>query len=240
GLLEHAGQIGRRLGDEKRHRDRQLAVRGLLFAGRGHQLAGQDLLALGVAEGQLREHRFGAGIRAHRRGPRGHRNCGEPGGSDDPCSGGTDQRDPHRYRPPLESGFADTGEDARHLTRPRPDRPAAGARAARGMTPGIRCSSVGCWARLGPHLWCSARGGVSSRPPAALPRTPPVAVRGLRRPRPDGLSPNGALLATIPVGTAPTFLAIAPDGRRLYAASNGTLSVIDTAANSQVVRLNTN
>jgi len=55
-----------------------------------------------------------------------------------------------------------------------------------------------------------------------------------------GLSPSGALLATIPVGTAPTFLAMAPDGRRLYAASNGTLSVIDTAANSEVVRLNTN
>jgi len=57
---------------------------------------------------------------------------------------------------------------------------------------------------------------------------------------PSGASPSSALVATIPVGTAPTFLAIAPDGRHLYAASNATLSVIDTAANREVVRLNTN
>src|SRR5262249_20172724 len=55
-----------------------------------------------------------------------------------------------------------------------------------------------------------------------------------------GVSPYGALRAPLPVGTVPTFLAVAPDGRHLYAASNGALSVIDTAANSEVVRLNTN
>jgi YVTN family beta-propeller protein len=41
-----------------------------------------------------------------------------------------------------------------------------------------------------------------------------------------------AVLATIPVGAPPTLLAVAPDGSRVYAASNGTLTVIDTATNA--------
>jgi YVTN family beta-propeller protein len=67
-------------------------------------------------------------------------------------------------------------------------------------------------------------GGCAARVPSAAPPAPP----------------SGALLATIPVGPAPTLLAMAPGGRRLYAASSGTLSVIDTAANAEVTRLNIN
>jgi len=52
--------------------------------------------------------------------------------------------------------------------------------------------------------------------------------------------PPGTVLATIPVGAPPTLLAMAPDGRHLYAASNGSLSVIDTASNSVVTRLSIN
>ncbi len=43
--------------------------------------------------------------------------------------------------------------------------------------------------------------------------------------------PPGAVLATLPVGSGPTLLAISPDGARVYAAANSKLSVIDTAAN---------
>ncbi len=52
--------------------------------------------------------------------------------------------------------------------------------------------------------------------------------------------PPGTVLATIPVGAPPTLLAVAPDGRHLYAASNGSLSVIDTTSNSVVTRLSIN
>jgi YVTN family beta-propeller protein len=43
-----------------------------------------------------------------------------------------------------------------------------------------------------------------------------------------------AAVATIPVGAPPTLLAVAPDGQRVYAASNGSLTVIDTTANAAV------
>jgi YVTN family beta-propeller protein len=46
-----------------------------------------------------------------------------------------------------------------------------------------------------------------------------------------------ALLATIPVGRGPTYLAQAPDGSRVYAASDGTLSVIETAGNTVMAKL---
>jgi len=52
--------------------------------------------------------------------------------------------------------------------------------------------------------------------------------------------PPGKVLASVPVGSPPTLLAMAPDGRHLYAASNGALSVIDTATNSEQVRLSIN
>jgi YVTN family beta-propeller protein len=41
-------------------------------------------------------------------------------------------------------------------------------------------------------------------------------------------------VATIPVGTPPTLLAISPDGSRVFASSTGQLAIIDTAANTVV------
>ena len=41
-----------------------------------------------------------------------------------------------------------------------------------------------------------------------------------------------ALLATIPVGRGPTCLAMAPDGSRVYAASDGSLTIIGTSSNT--------
>src|SRR5262245_13638563 len=49
--------------------------------------------------------------------------------------------------------------------------------------------------------------------------------------------PSAAVLATIPVGAAPTLLAVARDGKHVYAASNGSLTVIDTASRSAVATL---
>jgi len=51
-------------------------------------------------------------------------------------------------------------------------------------------------------------------------------------PQPAPTSP--AVIATIPVGAPPTLLAVAPDGKHVYAASNGSLTVIDTAGNTAV------
>jgi len=55
---------------------------------------------------------------------------------------------------------------------------------------------------------------------------------------PPGTPPPG-MLARLPVGSGPTLLAISPDGARVYAAANKTLSVIDTAANRVVATLPT-
>jgi YVTN family beta-propeller protein len=44
--------------------------------------------------------------------------------------------------------------------------------------------------------------------------------------------PSSAVLATIPVGTPPTLLAISPDGSRVFAASSGELTIIDAASNT--------
>lgn len=53
-----------------------------------------------------------------------------------------------------------------------------------------------------------------------------------------GAAPPGAVLATIPVGRAPTYLAMTPDGTRVFAASaDGSLRVIDTAGNSVLATL---
>ncbi|MBX3024107.1 hypothetical protein KF840_04275 [bacterium] len=49
--------------------------------------------------------------------------------------------------------------------------------------------------------------------------------------------PASAVVATLPVGDAPTLLAASPDGRRLYAASNGSITVIDAASNTVVTSL---
>src|SRR5262245_38472270 len=46
--------------------------------------------------------------------------------------------------------------------------------------------------------------------------------------------PPGAILATLPVGSGPTLLAVSPDGSRVYAATNSKLGVIDTTANRVV------
>src|SRR5262252_5682153 len=43
---------------------------------------------------------------------------------------------------------------------------------------------------------------------------------------------TGAVLATIPVGTPPTLLAISPDGSRVFAASSGELAIIRTDTNT--------
>jgi YVTN family beta-propeller protein len=51
---------------------------------------------------------------------------------------------------------------------------------------------------------------------------------------------GGAVVATIPVGAPPTLLAVAPDSRHVYAASNGSLTVIDTSSNTAVARLSIN
>lgn len=49
------------------------------------------------------------------------------------------------------------------------------------------------------------------------------------------VAPSAPLLATLPAGKAPILLALAPDGRRLYAGSaDGKLTVIDTATRSAV------
>jgi YVTN family beta-propeller protein len=46
-------------------------------------------------------------------------------------------------------------------------------------------------------------------------------------------------VATIPVGTPPTLLAISPDGSRLFASSSGQLAIIDTASNTVVTTVKT-
>jgi YVTN family beta-propeller protein len=48
------------------------------------------------------------------------------------------------------------------------------------------------------------------------------------------------VLATIPVGAPPTLLAVAPDGRHVYAASNGSLEIIDTATRAVAATLTVN
>ena len=49
-----------------------------------------------------------------------------------------------------------------------------------------------------------------------------------------------AVVATVPVGSAPTLLAVAPDGQHVYAASNASLSAIDTATNAVVANVPVN
>src|SRR5215471_6855192 len=44
--------------------------------------------------------------------------------------------------------------------------------------------------------------------------------------------PPGLVLATIPVGTPPTLLAITPDGSRVVAQSSGQLSIINASTNT--------
>lgn len=64
----------------------------------------------------------------------------------------------------------------------------------------------------------------------ALPLLAHCAARGPAAPA----LPSGTVLATLPVGSGPTLLAISPDGARVYAAANRQLSVIDTSTNSIV------
>jgi len=49
-----------------------------------------------------------------------------------------------------------------------------------------------------------------------------------------------AVVATVPVGSAPTLLTVAPDGQHVYAASSGSLSAIDTATNAVAATLPVN
>jgi YVTN family beta-propeller protein len=52
--------------------------------------------------------------------------------------------------------------------------------------------------------------------------------------------PPAFVLATIPAGRAPTYLAMTPDGSRVYAASDGVLQVIETTGNTVVAKLSIN
>jgi len=51
---------------------------------------------------------------------------------------------------------------------------------------------------------------------------------------------QSAILATIPAGNAPVLLAVLPDGQRIYAAGDGTLTVIDASTNAVVTTLTIN
>lgn len=53
-------------------------------------------------------------------------------------------------------------------------------------------------------------------------------------------APPGTVLATVPVGAPPTLLAVSPDGRHVYAASNNSLTIIDTASGAAAQRLTIN
>ena len=53
------------------------------------------------------------------------------------------------------------------------------------------------------------------------------------------VAPSAAVVATIPVGRPPALLALAPDGRHVYAASNGLLTVIDATTNAVVASVKT-
>jgi len=62
------------------------------------------------------------------------------------------------------------------------------------------------------------------------------AGRGPRVP----ISTSPAVVAIIPVGSPPTLLAAAPDGKHVYAASDGSLSVIDTDDGTVIATLPVN
>ena len=81
----------------------------------------------------------------------------------------------------------------------------------------------------------------SARGPAVLPLLALVATGcgGLGPAAPPAVQ-SAAVLATIPVGAPPTLLAVAPDGRHVYAASNGSLAVLDTATRAVVTTLPVN
>ena len=76
-------------------------------------------------------------------------------------------------------------------------------------------------ARVAPHTafllaaLLAGCGGMASRGPVT-----PVTIPGA--------------VATIPVGTPPTLLAISPDGSRVFASSTGQLAIIDTGSNTVV------
>lgn len=53
-------------------------------------------------------------------------------------------------------------------------------------------------------------------------------------------APPGTVLATIPVGAPPTLLVAHPNGSRVYAASNNSLTVIDTARAAALTTLTIN
>lgn len=50
-------------------------------------------------------------------------------------------------------------------------------------------------------------------------------------------APASAVVARVKVGAAPTLLAVSPDGRRVYAASNGSITILDGATNAVVKTL---
>jgi YVTN family beta-propeller protein len=95
-----------------------------------------------------------------------------------------------------------------------------------------------------PSAPCSPR----VEPPQARPRrrrsgAPALALcllagcAGVSSQSPPTPTASTAVVATIPVGASPTLLAVAPDGRHVYAASNGSLTVIDTTTTSAVATL---
>jgi len=86
-----------------------------------------------------------------------------------------------------------------------------------------------------------ARSGRAARAPtAAGTRTAAVLATvalAACQPRTPPMPHSPAVLATIPVGSPPTLLAVAPDGAHVYAASNGSLTVIDAATNTVATSL---
>jgi len=67
-----------------------------------------------------------------------------------------------------------------------------------------------------------------------------LAACGGLAPQPPPPPNSPAVVTTVPVGSAPTLLAVAPNGQHVYAASNNTLTVIDTASNAVAATLPVN
>src|SRR5262245_44449904 len=94
---------------------------------------------------------------------------------------------------------------------------------------------VGLWAHVNSlRSWRRWSGALRIWTAAVL-----VGCGGLGGPTPAPPPPS-AVLATLPSGASPTLLAVAPDGRHVYAASNGSLTVIDTTSRTTVATLPVN
>ena len=80
---------------------------------------------------------------------------------------------------------------------------------------GLSAAPVAARAAIVLSTLLAAWGGVGGRGPSTAPLT-------------------SGVMATIPVGTPPTLLAMSPNGARVFALSSGSLSIIDAASNAVV------